>query len=99
MAAVRHADNDYFSDSSTGGKGAFVDDAQLQIGGAVADTPDFESGLGAFAGDGGWARSGTVLHTYAAPATARGVTLGFGLKSLPAAQRGPLLKQALAHLY
>jgi hypothetical protein len=92
----------YFSDSSTGGKGAFVDDAQLQIGGVATDTTDFESGLGAFAAAGDspsvWARSGTVLHSYAALATSRGLTLGFGLESLPASQRGPLLKQALARL-
>jgi hypothetical protein len=90
----------YFSDTSTGGKGAFVDDAHLQIGGVAADTTDFESGLGVFAAAEDspsiWAPSGTVLHTYAALSTSRSLTLGFGLESLPPAQRGPLLEQALS---
>jgi bacillopeptidase F (M6 metalloprotease family) len=83
----------YVSDRTVLGTGTFVDDARLEIGGTVTETTDFESGLGPFTAAGGWARSGAVQRMYAAVATDHSLTLGFGLESLPAAERARLLRQ------
>jgi zinc carboxypeptidase/immune inhibitor InhA-like protein len=82
----------YVSDRTVLGTGTFVDDARLEIGGTVTETTDFESGLGPFRAEGGWARSGAVQRMYAAVSTDHGLTLGFGLESLPAAERAALLR-------
>jgi hypothetical protein len=70
------------------------DFAQYWLG---VDSPSVSSGATGFTGLG-------VNATFTSPQSPDGlfassVTLGFGLESLPAAQRGPLLKQTLAHLY
>jgi bacillopeptidase F (M6 metalloprotease family) len=36
----------YLSDAGGGGRGAFVDDTRLIVGGTTVDTSDFEIGLG-----------------------------------------------------
>jgi hypothetical protein len=36
----------YLSDAGGGGRGAFVDDTRLIVGGTTVDTSDFETGLG-----------------------------------------------------
>ncbi|GLY95329.1 M14 family metallopeptidase [Actinoplanes sp. NBRC 103695] len=84
----------YLSDGSTGGRGAFVDDAKIVIGGTEAATDTFEENLGAWsAAAGEWQRTGAVLRSYAAVSTQRTVTLGFGLEDVasgPAALRKAL---------
>jgi hypothetical protein len=84
----------YLSDGSTGGRGAFVDDAKVVIGGTAAATDTFEENLGGWSATAGeWARTGAVLKSYAAVSTQRTVTLGFGLEDVasgPAALRSAL---------
>ena len=88
----------YVTDGASGGRGAYVDEAALQIDGAVTGTAGFESSLAPFTAPAdapGWVRSGPVLREYAAVANPRGVTMGFGLESVPAAERARLLRAAL----
>ena len=89
----------YVSDAAAGSRGAFVDQAALQVNGATADTAGFETDLAPFTAPAdapGWVRSGSVLREYAAVANAHGVTLGFGLESFTPDQSARLLKAALS---
>jgi len=99
----------YLSDGGGGGRGAFVDDARLIVGGTTVDTSDFETGLGPWtaaaapAGSPGnvvaWTRSGALLHSSAAISTGHSLLLGFGLESVPAPdQRATVLRKALTAL-
>jgi immune inhibitor InhA-like protein len=96
----------YVSDFSSGGHGAFVDEAELVVGGTTVDKADFESTLGVWrstvaAGSGGtaeWKQSGAVLKLSAAISRKRSIVLGVGLESASAPQRAALVRQALKHL-
>ncbi|MEV7625899.1 M14 family zinc carboxypeptidase [Actinoplanes sp. NPDC089786] len=86
----------YLSDGGTGGRGVFVDDTRVVIGGTATATDGFEADLGGWsAAAGEWGRAGAVLRSYAAVSTQRTVTLGFGLDDVasgPAALRSALAK-------
>ncbi|MFC0111988.1 hypothetical protein [Kibdelosporangium aridum] len=85
----------YVSDAGSGGQGAFVDNANLVVGESVADTADFETSLGNWRSD-QWSQSGVVLRGSAAITTPHSVIVGFGLESIPAAQRATVIRSALA---
>ncbi|MFB9300266.1 hypothetical protein [Kibdelosporangium philippinense] len=86
------------SDPAFGGRGAFVDNASLVVGGNAVDSMDFESGLGGWR-SAQWVQSGAVLRTQAAISTAHSVVIGFGLESVPAAQRAAIPRRAMATSY
>ncbi|MFG1607735.1 M14 family zinc carboxypeptidase [Actinoplanes sp. NPDC049265] len=70
----------YVSDGGAGGRGAFVDDTKVIVGGTTTAADDFETNLGGWSvAAGEWNRTGAVLRAYAAVSTRRTVTLGFGL--------------------
>ena len=96
----------YISDFGSGGRGVFVDDAELVVGGTTVDKADFESTLGPWSstvasGSGGtaeWKQSGAVLKLSAAISRKRSIVLGVGLESASTTQRAALVRQALKHL-
>ncbi|AGL19706.1 M14 family metallopeptidase [Actinoplanes sp. N902-109] len=98
----------YMSDWGTQGLGVFVDNARVEAGGTVAEQTSFESDLGGWTvagpppGSGAnstdWSRKQQAFDSGAGIATADTVYLGFGLETLPAAQRDDLLRRALKHL-
>ncbi|HWO67098.1 MAG TPA: hypothetical protein VNO31_44405, partial [Umezawaea sp.] len=96
----------FVSDSVVGGRGVFVDNAELVVGGTAVDRSDFESSLGGWTSTAApssspsalWKQSGAVLKLGAAVSRERSIVLGFGLESVPAPQRTALLRKALRHL-
>ncbi|MGW0559157.1 M14 family zinc carboxypeptidase [Streptomyces sp. NPDC003016] len=97
------------TDPGSGGRGVFVDDARLTVGGADGESEGFETSLGAWtvpgapagspAVGGDWARSGELFKSYAAVTTRDTVLFGFGLEHVPdAAERTALLGKALGSL-
>lgn len=96
----------FLSDSIVGGRGVFVDNAELVVGGSAVDRSDFESSLGAWTSTAApssspsalWKQSGAVLKLGAAVSRERSIVLGFGLESVPAPQRTALLRKALRHV-
>jgi Zinc carboxypeptidase/Immune inhibitor A-like, MAM domain len=88
----------YVSDQSTGGRGVFVDDTSLVVGGSTVDTAGFETGLAPWQST-TWTQSGTVLRISAAISTARSIVIGFPLESASAAQRTTVLTRAFDHLF
>ncbi|GAA3490123.1 M14 family metallopeptidase [Streptomyces cremeus] len=96
----------YVTDPSDLGRGVFLDDTRLTVGGADRDAEGFETSLGAWAPTaapagspavtGPWARTGELFQTYAAVTTRDTALLGFGLEHVPdAGQRAKLLEKAL----
>lgn len=95
----------YVSAVTLYGTGVYVDDARLEVGGTPGAATGFETGLDPFTATGpppgspaattGWAQSAAVRHSHAALTTRYGTILGFGLESLPPAQRTALLTRAL----
>jgi hypothetical protein len=87
----------YISDGSTGGRGAFVDDTRVLVGGVAVAEDTFEQDLGGWTSvDGGWHQSDAVSRSYAAVSTERTVTLGFELGDLTSASA--ILRKALGAL-
>jgi hypothetical protein len=87
----------YVADPGFGGRGAFVDNTSLVVGGNPVDTSDFETTLGIWQST-AWTQSGPVLRISAAISTPHSVVLGFGLESATAAQRATVIRRALTHL-
>ncbi|MET7932318.1 M14 family zinc carboxypeptidase [Streptomyces sp. NPDC005322] len=99
----------YVTDPGTGGRGAFVDNTQLTVGGTAKDSEGFEAALGPWSAPGApqgsppnaadWTRSRELFHASAAVTTRDTVLLGFGLEHVPsAAQRAKLVGGALRSL-
>ncbi|WP_063732227.1 M14 family metallopeptidase [Streptomyces sp. RTd22] len=99
----------YVTDSSVGGRGAFVDSTALVTGGDTRDAEGFETALGPWSVPGppegspanaaDWARSKELFRTAAAVTTRDTVLLGFGLEHVrDAAQRASLVRSALRAL-
>ncbi|MBT2504460.1 immune inhibitor A [Streptomyces sp. ISL-98] len=97
------------TDPGSGGRGVFVDDARLTVGGADKESEGFETSLGAWtvpgapagspAAGGDWARSGELFKSYAAVTTHDTVLFGFGLEHVPGAgDRSALIGKALSSL-
>ncbi|MGW1071811.1 M14 family zinc carboxypeptidase [Streptomyces sp. NPDC002537] len=80
----------YVTDPSNGGRGVFVDDTTVTVGGTAQPTEGFESSLGPWTvpgpppgspgNTGDWARSKELSHYSAALTTHDTVLLGFGLE-------------------
>ncbi|MFF0746173.1 M14 family zinc carboxypeptidase [Streptomyces sp. NPDC004111] len=96
----------YVTDPSDLGRGVFLDDTRLSVGGADRETEGFETSLGAWAPTAApagspavtapWARTGELFQTYAAITTRDTALLGFGLEHVPdAGQRAKILEKAL----
>ncbi|WP_421106800.1 M14 family zinc carboxypeptidase [Streptomyces sp. NEAU-S77] len=99
----------YVTDSSVGGRGAFVDGTALVTGGDTRDAEGFETALGPWSVPGppegspanaaDWTRSKELFRTAAAVTTRDTVLLGFGLEHVrDAAQRASLVGSALRAL-
>ncbi|MFD3512324.1 M14 family zinc carboxypeptidase [Streptomyces sp. NPDC058657] len=96
----------YLTDPSDLGRGVFLDDTRLSVGGADRETEGFETSLGVWtpgaapagspAVESPWARTGELFQTYAAITTRDTALLGFGLEHVPdAGQRARILEKAL----
>jgi hypothetical protein len=98
----------YMSDWSTQGLGVFLDDARVEVNGAVAERTSFEADLGGWtaapppAGSGpnanSWSRSEQAFDNGAVTTTKDTVYLGFGLEGLAPADRTEFVKRAMRHL-
>ncbi|MFE9254494.1 M14 family zinc carboxypeptidase [Streptomyces sp. NPDC006879] len=99
----------YVTDPGSGGRGVFMDDARLIVGGQERESEGFESSLGPWvvaaapAGSpevpGDWVRSGELFTSYAAVTTRDTVLLGFGLEHLSEPRdRAVLIGKALRAL-
>jgi hypothetical protein len=89
----------YAQDWATSGLGAYVDDAVTVRDGAVSETQDFESGLGAWTASGWAAQARTDVVEGLGIATSRSLLWGFGLEGVVGAEtRRRLLADALAKL-
>jgi murein tripeptide amidase MpaA len=99
----------YITDPGTGGRGVFVDNARLAVGGTEGAVEGFETSLGAWttpgapagspAVEGDWARSQELFKANAAITTRDTVLLGFGLEHVQdASARAAVLAKALKTL-
>ncbi|MFF3752235.1 M14 family zinc carboxypeptidase [Streptomyces sp. NPDC002018] len=99
----------YITDPGSGGRGLFVDDARLAVGGVEQASEGFETSLGVWATpgapegspvvEGDWARAQELFKSYASVTTRDTVLLGFGLEHVPdTAERAALLGKALRAL-
>jgi hypothetical protein len=98
----------YVTDWGTQGLGVFLDNARVEVDGAVAAQTSFETDLGGWtvagppAGSGpnstDWSRSQQAFDNGAATTTRDTVFLGFGLEGLAPAQRIDLVKRSFRHL-
>lgn len=97
------------TDPGSGGRGVFVDDTRLAVGGTDQQAEGFETSLGAWTVPGppagspaplsDWVRSGELFTSYPAVTTRDTVLLGFGLEHVQgAADRAALIGRALASL-
>ncbi|MGP3981462.1 M14 family zinc carboxypeptidase [Streptomyces sp. KR80] len=99
----------YITDPGTGGRGVFVDNTRLVVGGTGQETEGFETALGPWTVAGpppgspatgaDWARSRELFRSSAAVATRDTVLLGFGLEHVTGAkERARLVGAALRAL-
>jgi hypothetical protein len=99
----------YVTDPGTGGRGVFVDNTRLLIGGTGQDDGGFETALGPWAVQGpppgsqvtgaDWARSKELFRSSAAVTTRDTVLLGFGLEHVASVnERSRLVAAALRAL-
>lgn len=98
----------YVSDWGTQGLGVFLDNVRVEAGGATVEQTSFESDLGGWsvagppegtaANTNDWARSQLAFDSGAGVTTKDTVYAGFGLESLPQAQRDEFVKRTFQHL-
>lgn len=99
----------YITDPGDGGRGIFVDDTKLVVGGAELGAEGFEASLGPWTASGppdgspalrgNWARSQDLFPSAGAITTRDTVLIGFGLEHVPgAADRRQLIGKALSAL-
>ncbi|MEU4495174.1 M14 family zinc carboxypeptidase [Streptomyces sp. NPDC023998] len=99
----------YITDPGDGGRGIFVDDTKLVVGGGELGAEGFETSLGPWTASGppdgspaprgNWARSQDLFPSAGAITTRNTVLIGFGLEHVPgAADRKQLIGKALSAL-
>jgi hypothetical protein len=98
----------YMSDWGSQGLGVFLDNARIEVNGAVAQQTSFEADLGGWtvagpppgsgANSSDWARSQLAFDSGAGVTTTDSVFLGFGVEGLPETQRVDLIRRAMKHL-